>query len=221
MEACADVEIHSFGNGNTVTSWLLRSIFEIAAWYIIESQTLPSGSNSRLSPPLGCSGRTTGIAMSLVFPVLGSITPTNWAPKSEYQTCPSLSTTTSCGSASLRGRSYSVTTTLVERPLGRGNVLSGYSIASELPSVTFARNSAAALAASPVTTGRSPRGPGSSGCGWVGVLPGEYRDMRRNTCSNSAGLWVDIITRCKVWQATHIGREGLCLFLRGTVTTHS
>src|SRR5207344_2880466 len=170
MEACADVEIHSFGNGNTVTSWLLRSIFEIAAWYIIESHTLPSGSNSRLSPPLGCSGRTTGIAMSLVFPDLGSITPTNWAPKSEYQTCPSLSTTTSCGSASLRGRSYSVTTTLVERPLGRGSVLSGSSAARHLPRVTLASHCCAARAASARSSPAMPRGPGSSGCGWVGVL---------------------------------------------------
>src|SRR4029450_1030110 len=118
---------------------------------------LPSGSNSRSRPPFGCSGRATGIAMSLVVPLFGSMTPTNCAPKSEYQTCPSLSTITSCGSAPLRGRSYSVMRTLVDRPLGRGSVLSGYSIASELPRLTLARNSAAALAASPVTAGRSPR----------------------------------------------------------------
>ena len=111
--------------------------------------------------------------MSLVAPVLGSMTPTTCAPKSEYQTLPSRSTMTSCASAFRRGRSYSVITTLVERPLGRGRVLSGYSAASELPRLTLARNSAAALAAAPVTAGRSPRGPGSSGCGWVGVLPGE------------------------------------------------
>src|SRR5262249_8099402 len=54
------------------------------------SQILPSGSNSRSRPPFGCSGRTTGIAMSLVVPLFGSMTPTNWAPKSEYQTCPIL-----------------------------------------------------------------------------------------------------------------------------------
>src|SRR5262245_18382224 len=111
--------------------------------------------------------------MSLDLAVFGPMTPTNCAPKSEYQTCPSLSTMTSCGSAPLRGRSYFVMRTLVERPLGRGSVLSGYALASELPRLTLARNSAAALAASPVTAGRSPRGPGSSGCGCDGVLPGE------------------------------------------------
>src|SRR6266567_1226140 len=61
--------------------------------------------------------------MSLVVPFFGSMTPTNCAPKSEYQTCPSLSTMTSCGSAPLRGRSYSVMRTLVHRPLGRGERL--------------------------------------------------------------------------------------------------
>src|SRR5262249_15459397 len=86
---------------------------------------------------------------------------------------PSLSTMTSWGSAPLRGRSYSVMRTSVARPVGRGSLLNRYSIASELPGLTLARNSAAALAASPVTAGRSPRGPGSSGCGCVGVLPGK------------------------------------------------
>ena len=58
---------------------------------------LPCGSNSRSSPPLGCSGLSTGIGMSFTAPVLGSSTPTNWWPKSEYQALPSASTITSCG----------------------------------------------------------------------------------------------------------------------------
>ena len=59
------------------------------AWYIIESQRLPSGSNSMSRPPFGCSGLSTGMAMSFTCPVFWSITPTNWLPKSEYQTWPS------------------------------------------------------------------------------------------------------------------------------------
>ena len=97
------------------------------AWYIIDSQMLPCGSNSRSSPPLGCSGLSTGIGISFTAPVLGSSTPTNWWPKSEYQALPSASTITSCGCASLRGRSYSVTMTRVARPFGRGSGLNWYS----------------------------------------------------------------------------------------------
>ena len=55
------------------------------------------------------------------LPVFGSSSPTNWLPKSEYQAWPSASTITSWGSASLRGRSYSVMITLVARPFGRGS----------------------------------------------------------------------------------------------------
>src|ERR1700683_1399017 len=57
--------------------------------------------------------------MSDTLPVLGSSSPTICAPKSEYQACPSRSTTTSCGSASLRGKSNSVMTTRVRGPFGR------------------------------------------------------------------------------------------------------
>src|SRR5262245_15057827 len=46
------------------------------------------------------------------------------SPKLEYQTMPCASTTTSCGSIVARGRAYSVTTTCVAAPEGRGKVLS-------------------------------------------------------------------------------------------------
>src|SRR4029453_4990383 len=100
------------------------------AWYIIDSQTLPDGSNSISRPPLGCSGLSTGIAMSFTLPVFWSMTPTNWLPKSEYQPPPSALTITYGGSASLRGRSYSVTITRVALPVGRGKVLNEYSVES-------------------------------------------------------------------------------------------
>src|SRR5205807_8924086 len=46
--------------------------------------------------------------------------------KSVYQTLPSLSTSTSCGSVVGRTMSYSVTMARVSRPLGRGSVFNSY-----------------------------------------------------------------------------------------------
>ena len=62
--------------------------------------------------------------------------------KSEYQAIPAESTTTSCGSAIFRGKSYSVMMTRVARPLGRGSVLNGYSHVSLELKLTLASHSA-------------------------------------------------------------------------------
>ena len=45
-----------------------------------------STANSMSRPPLGCSGLSTGIGISVATPVFGSMTPTYWLAKSEYQT---------------------------------------------------------------------------------------------------------------------------------------
>ena len=45
--------------------------------------------------------------------------------------------------------------------------------------------------------------------------------MRRNTCSNSAGLCVDVSTRCRVWQPTHMVRNAFCLGSPGRLLSHS
>src|SRR6266849_5243148 len=63
------------------------------------------------------------------------------SPKLEYHTIPCESTTTSCGSIVARGRSYSVMMTCVAVPLGRGNVLRGYShFEAELKLIVGARH---------------------------------------------------------------------------------
>src|SRR6266849_7196446 len=87
----------------------------------------PSLSKPRSSEPVGAPGFVSGSGYSTILPVLGSSLPTYWDPKSEYQTKPWESTTASCGSASGRGRSYSVMITRVAVPDGRGSVFSGYS----------------------------------------------------------------------------------------------
>ena len=49
----------------------MRSILATPAWYIIDSQMLPCGSNSRSRPPFGCSGLSTGIGDVLHLAGLG------------------------------------------------------------------------------------------------------------------------------------------------------
>src|SRR4029077_7260316 len=71
-----------------------------------------------------------------------SILPRYCSPKFEYQTVPLLSRITSCGSMVGRGRSYSVTSTLPARPVGRGSVLSAYCHLSDSDRLMLARNSA-------------------------------------------------------------------------------
>src|SRR6266478_842440 len=87
----------------------------------------PSWSNCIPRLPVGKPCFNIGTEYSLTFAVLGSSLPMFCSPKLEYHTIPCESTTTSCGSIVARGRSYSVMTTCVADPLGRGNVLRGYS----------------------------------------------------------------------------------------------
>src|SRR6266540_2349049 len=108
------------------------------AWYIMPSQRLPSLSTPRSRLPVGKPFLNSGIAYSVCLPVFGSSLPRNCSPKLEYHACPS-TMTTSCGSIVARGRSYSVMTTLVPRPLMRGSVLSSYSKRGPLLRLMVAR----------------------------------------------------------------------------------
>src|SRR5258708_36361273 len=76
--------------------------------------------------PVGKPGRISGTGYSVTLAVPGSSLPRHCSPKLENHTVPAASTTTSCGSMVLRGRSYSVMMTRVDGPAGRGNVLSAY-----------------------------------------------------------------------------------------------
>src|SRR5258708_38690272 len=76
--------------------------------------------------PVGKPGRSSGTGYSVTLAVAGSNLPRNCSPKLENHTVPAASTTTSCGSMVLRGRSYSVMMARVDGPVGRGNGLSAY-----------------------------------------------------------------------------------------------
>ena len=115
--------------GIALTSLVLRSILATPALihHRRPRDCRPDRVRDRASPS-GCSARIrrqrvvrdlAGLRIELADHIA--------LPKSEYQACPSASIITSCGSASLRGRSYSVMTTFVARPFGRGSVLSSYS----------------------------------------------------------------------------------------------
>src|SRR5271169_4157367 len=92
--------------------------------------------------PTGKPGLNSFRRISEVAPVFGSSLPRNNSPKFVYQTWPLLSRITSCGSMVGRGRSYSVISILVERPVGRSKVLSGYSHWEDSLRLIDARNSA-------------------------------------------------------------------------------
>jgi hypothetical protein len=75
-----------------------------------------------LSNPSGALSLNFLIGYSVSLSVFGSNLEMNISPKSEYQTVPSLSTSTSCGSVVGRPTSYSVMMEWVARPFGRGSV---------------------------------------------------------------------------------------------------
>src|SRR5687767_10367359 len=79
-------------------------------------------------------------------------------PKSAYQIIPLASAAASCGIASGRGRSYSVMTTCVPLPVGRGYVFNGYDQVDEELRLTLARYSAV-FAITSLRTGGSPSRP--------------------------------------------------------------
>src|SRR4029453_10454971 len=80
---------------------------------------------------------------------------------------------TSCGIAVERGRSYSVITTLVERPLSRGSGLSAYSHCGVLLKLIEARYSARGRSRSASTTVRSRIS--LRFCGSMPIDPGAWR----------------------------------------------
>src|SRR5262249_1764751 len=93
---------------------------------MVSNQSLPPLSNASERFPSGASGLNFLVGYSVSLSVFGSNLEMKSSPKSEYQTLPSLSSTTSCGSVVGRTTSYSVTIAWVERPVGRGRGLSAY-----------------------------------------------------------------------------------------------
>src|SRR5439155_22607370 len=143
---------HSLGVVHIRNFPLFLSSFAMALWYITPTQGLSSLSSSRSSVPSDHPGLTTGIGYCVTLPVFGSILPRNIWPKSEYQTLPSRSSTTSCGWISGLGRSYSVMITRVDLPLSRGSVLSGKAHVCCWLRLTLASYSAVFLPSPPRST---------------------------------------------------------------------
>src|SRR6185436_5673259 len=122
---CEFARFNSGGRLQTCIFSVLGSNFMIAPWYIMPAHRLPSLSVRSDRSPCGEPFFGSGTGYSVTLPVLGSSLPIDCSPKLEYHAMPSGSRMTSCGSINGRGRSYSVYTTCVALPLGRGNVLSG------------------------------------------------------------------------------------------------
>src|SRR2546427_542436 len=118
-----------------------------STWSIMPSQRLLSRSKRTDKAPVGKPGFSSGTRYSVTRPVLGSSLPSVCSPKLQYQAMPSGSTMTSCGWIVARGRSYSVMTTRVPRPVGRGSVFSSYGHVEPPLRLTVLRNSARACRA--------------------------------------------------------------------------
>src|SRR5882724_235325 len=161
---------HSLGVDHIRNFSVFLSNFAIALWYITPTQGLSSRSISRSRVPSHHPGLTTGIGYWVTLPVLGSILPRYIWPKSEYQTWPSRSSTTSCGWIRGFGRSYSVMITRVDRPVRRGSVFSGNDHVCCWLRFTVASHSAVFLPLPPRSTSRIALP--ASRCGLSGVLPG-------------------------------------------------
>src|SRR5262245_40810965 len=161
---------HSLGVDHIWNFSVFVSSFATALWYITPTQGLSSRSSSRSSVPSDHPGLTTGIGYWVTAPVFGSILPRNIWPKSEYQTLPARSSTTSCGWIREFGRSYSVMITRVDLPVSRGSVLSGNDQVCCWLKLTLASHSAVFLPAPPRSTSRVA--VPASRCGLSGVLPG-------------------------------------------------
>src|SRR4051812_18956901 len=161
---------HSLGVGHIWNFSDLRSNFAIELWYITPIHGLSSRSNSRSSVPSDQPGLTTGIGYCVTLPDLGSILPRNICPKSEYQTLPSRSSTTSCGWINGFGKSYSVKITRVDFPVSRGSVCNGKAQVCCWLRLTLASHSAVFLPSPPRSTLRVA--VPASRCGFSGVLPG-------------------------------------------------
>src|SRR2546427_58654 len=125
----------------------LRSNFAMPPWNIMPRPRVLSGSKRTDKAPVGKPGFSSGTRYSVTRPVLGSSLPSVCSPKLQYQAMPSGSTMTSCGWIVARGRSYSVMTTRVPRPVGRGSVFSSYGHVEPPMRLTVLRNSARACRA--------------------------------------------------------------------------
>src|SRR5437867_2941404 len=116
-------------------------------------------------------------------PARGSRLPSVCSPKFGYQAMPSGSRMTSCGSMVGRGRSYSVMTTRVPRPTGRGSVFNAYSQRGAELRLIEARNSACSRRKRSRSSPRiSSWRSASRSWGWSGVLWFAYLPMRGSTC---------------------------------------
>src|ERR1700688_2979288 len=160
---------HSLGVVHIWNFSVFLSNFAMALWYITPTQGLSSLSNSRSSVPCDHPGLTSGIGYCVTLPVLGSILPRNIWPKSEYQTLPSRSSTTSCGWIKGFGKSYSVMITCVDLPVSRGSVLRGKAQGDCSLRLTLASHSAGFLPLPPRSTSRVA--VPTKRCGLRGVLP--------------------------------------------------
>src|SRR6266481_8837816 len=161
---------HSLGVCQNWNFSVFLSNFAMAFWYITPTHGLSSLSNSRSSVPSGDPGLTRGIGYCVTLPVFGSILPRNIWPKSEYQTWPSRSSTTSCGWINGFGRSYSVMITRVDLPVSLGWVFNGNDHVCCWLRLTLASHSAVFLPSPPRWTSRIA--VPASRCGFRGVLPG-------------------------------------------------
>src|SRR5262249_35048817 len=168
--SCPPSVSHSLGVRQNWNFSVFLSNFAMALWYITPTQGLSSVSNSRSRVPSGHPGFTTGIGYWVTLPVFGSILPINICPKSEYQTLPSRSSTTSCGWISGFGRSYSVMITCVDLPVSRGCVLSAKGQDGSWLRLMAASHSAVFLPLPPRSTSRVA--VPDRRCGFNGVLPG-------------------------------------------------
>src|SRR5262245_42034185 len=86
---------HSAGICQTCSFSVLVSNLPTAAWYIMPSQRLSSRSRRMDSAPSGEPFLSSGVGISVSFPVFSSNLPMNYEPKPEYQTVTYEATTTS------------------------------------------------------------------------------------------------------------------------------
>ena len=124
MFTCVMSRLNSAGRLHVWNVSVFRSNFAMPPWNIMPSQRLCSASNRTESAPVGKPGFNSGTGYSVTVPLFGSSLPSVCSPKLQNHAMPSGSTITSCGWMVLRGRSYSVMTTRVPRPVGRGSVFS-------------------------------------------------------------------------------------------------
>src|ERR1051325_4230717 len=86
---------HSLGVDHIWNLPVLRSSFAMVLWYITRTHGLPSRAISRSRVPSGQPGLRAWIGYGVTAPLFGSILLRYLWPKSEYQTSPSRSRTTS------------------------------------------------------------------------------------------------------------------------------